>query len=215
MKYVHGWAFPDADDQMAREIAPDGSYQRAHLEAALRHVRHFTTAIDAGAHVGTWSHVLSAHFARVLAFEPSPDTCEALTANMTAFGCANVTIHQAALGAAPGMVRIAPLAPAAAVLKNTGARFVQPGGDIPVVTIDSFELAEVGFVKLDIEGSEPAALRGALQTLKRCKPVVLFENKWLWAKNFRHPKHAVRDLLTLARYRFVEQIGHDQIWIAR
>ena len=36
MKIVKGWAFPDADDFMAKQMGDDGSYQREHLNAALR-----------------------------------------------------------------------------------------------------------------------------------------------------------------------------------
>lgn len=211
MKFQYGWAFPDADEQMMREIAPDGSYQATHLAAALGLVRDWSLAVDAGAHVGTWSKVLSGRFARVLAIEPSPDTAEALAANMATFGCANVEIRQVALGDRPGFVEMR-LDPKAAALKNTGGRHVGDGGTIPRITLDSLELPQVGFLKLDIEGSELVALRGATRTLARCRPLVLYESKWLWTRHFGLPKDAVRDLLTAAGYRLLLKVGNDQIW---
>jgi hypothetical protein len=42
-------------------------------------------------------------------------------------------------------------------------------------TLDSYALEDVGFVKIDVEGHELAALRGAEQTLRRCRPLVLVE----------------------------------------
>lgn len=211
MKSRFGWSFPDADEQMLRELAPDGTYQGSHVTAALKHVTDRSLAVDCGAHVGTWSRLLSATFQRVIAIEPSLDTCEALRVNMAAFACANVEIRQVAVGAEPGTVSMVLSAPAAA-LKNTGARFVRTGGDIPRITIDSLQLPSLGFLKMDIEGSESLALEGAAETLKRCRPIVLFENKWLWTKNLGLPKQAVRDFLIRKRYRFLEQISHDQIW---
>lgn len=211
MQVVRGWAFPASDRFMVSEMAMDGTYQRSHLEAALTHVSLFGTAIDGGAHIGTWSKIMAARFAKVIAVEPSPDTFECLTHNMAAAGCTNVERLQVALGSAPGVVSMR-LDAQNEARANTGARFAAPGGEIPVITIDSLNLTDVGFIKLDIEGSEPAALRGAKATLKRCGPIVLFENKWLWTRHFGLPKNAVRDFLIAVGYHQLGQISCDQIW---
>lgn len=209
MKHRHGWAFPDADEFMARELAADGTYQAANLAAALRYVRDFRRAVDAGAHVGTWSKVMAGRFARVDAFEPSPDTFDCLVQNLV--GCDNVVMHQVALGADAGAVTMMLNAENRAKA-NTGARFVHDGGDIERRTLDSYDLPVLGFLKLDIEGSEYAALQGAQETIRRCRPVILFENKWLWTKHYGIPKHAVQQLLRNLDYKALEQVGCDQIW---
>lgn len=214
MKMVNGLAFPDADEFMVNETDQQGHYQMRNLTAALRHVRTFRTALDGGAHVGTWSAVMSERFGKVLAFEPSPDTYECLVHNLREHGHANVDTYQAALGAEPGRVSMA-LDPANAARKNTGARHVAGGSEIQVVTIDSFGLTDLDFLKLDIEGSEPMALTGAMDTLNRCRPVVLFENKRLWTRYFGMPKDAVSRLLTAIGYHLVEAVSMDQIWAPR
>jgi FkbM family methyltransferase len=43
------------------------------------------------------------------------------------------------------------------------------------VTIDSLGLADVRFIKMDIEGHEAAALRGAERTIRRDSPLLLLE----------------------------------------
>jgi FkbM family methyltransferase len=211
VKIVRGWAFPDADQFMVNELKVDGTYQLTHLEAALRHVTNFTVAIDGGAHVGTWSKVLATRFARVIAIEPSPDTFACLEWNLTQAGCANVERRSVALGEAPGVVTMA-LDAANAARANTGARFARAGGSIPVQTIDSWQLESVGFLKLDIEGSEPMAIEGARETIARCRPIVLFEDKRLWSRHFGLPKDAVGRLLAAMGYRPIESVGRDAIW---
>lgn len=209
MKFKAGWAFPDADRFMVDELSDNGWYQMPHLQAALSHVGSWGSAIDGGAHVGTWSRPMALRFTRVVAVEPARDTFECLVFNMGV--CPNVECRQAALGARDGRARIA-LDTANAQRQNTGARRTVPGDDISVVTIDSFDLADVGFIKLDIEGSELFALQGATETLARCRPIVLFENKWMWTKHFGQPKRAVHDLLVTAGYRLLQSVGCDQIW---
>jgi hypothetical protein len=42
-------------------------------------------------------------------------------------------------------------------------------------TLDSFELDNVGFIKIDVEGAQLLVLMGAEETIKRNKPVMLVE----------------------------------------
>jgi FkbM family methyltransferase len=212
MKTVAGWAYPDADQFMAAEQQADGTYQGSHYRMCVPLVTDRSLAIDCGAHVGTWTRLMSADFARVIAVEPSPDTFEALVTNMQAFGCQNVQFHQAAVGAEAGFVSIAPLDPRAEALKNTGARFVQAGGSIPCERIDDWRLPSCGFIKMDIEGSEPLALEGARETLKRCRPIVLFECKGFWRHRYGLSKDAPQEILRSVGYHELAVAGRDRIW---
>lgn len=210
MKTVHGWAFPDADVFMVNEMKPDGSYQAGHLAAALRHVTDWSLAIDGGAHVGTWSRTLSGRFEKVIAIEPSADTFEALMTNLVTFGCGNVDARNIALGATPGTVEMH-LEGRGVELQNTGARFAKPGGTIPVETIDSWNLPSLGLLKLDVEGSEPNALRGAVATLRRCRPIVIYEDKFLW-RRYGEPRDAAAKVLQSVGYVQLERVKMDEIW---
>ena len=211
----HGWAFPAVDRLMAAELTRVGTYQQSHLDAALRWVTQHGTAIDGGAHVGTWSRQLALVFRQVIAFEPAADTFACLVENMHDQAAHNVTCHQAALGAHPGFVHMTMTAKDVA-RGNTGGRLVvHGGGDVPVVTLDSLALGDVGFVKLDVEGSEPMAILGATETLQRCRPVVLVEDKGHWVTHYGLPTSAVRDLLTAQSYRLAETVGCDQVWVPR
>lgn len=211
MKHVAGWAFPDADEFMATEIKPDGTYQAGHYQAALLQVTNRRLAIDCGAHVGTWTRLMSRDFGLVIAVEPSADTFEALTANMATHQCNNVDLRNVAVGVTAGRVSMAPLEPRAAAIHNTGARFIQDGGEIERVTIDSWELESCGFIKMDIEGSEVDALMGAVETLKRCRPIVLFEHKGFCRRFGHHPDGPLK-FLSAHGYHELAIAGKDRIW---
>lgn len=210
MKQIKGWYFPDVDAFMANEMKEDGSYQGGHLRAVLPFVTDHSVAVDGGAHVGTWTKPLSGLFGSVVAIEPSPDTYEALVANMQAFGCANVTCHHVALGAAPGFVSMT-WDKRAADLANTGGRYVQEHGEIWRITLDSLNLPSLGFLKLDVEGAEPDALKGGAETIARCKPIVLFENKG-FCRRYGYPADGPQQVLTKFGYRQLLVTGKDVIW---
>jgi FkbM family methyltransferase len=62
--------------------------------------------------------------------------------------------------------------------KNTGL-------PIESVSIDSLNLSKVDFIKLDIEGGEADAFKGAIDTIKNHKPIITFE--YLKHKNVESP----------------------------
>jgi len=213
MKYsTCGLAFPECDEFMLGELKMDGTYQIAHLEAALKYVKDWRCAVDGGAHVGVWSLRMARSFDRVISAEPSADTFECLERNLLLRNCRNVDARNVALGAEDGFASMT-LDAINAERKNTGARHIAAGLDVRIETIDSWRLPELGFLKLDVEGSEPAALEGAADTIARCRPVILYENKWLWTKHFGHPKDAVDKILRRLGYRHIETVVKDAIWV--
>lgn len=46
---------------------------------------------------------------------------------------------------------------------------------IDCVTLDSLELENIGLLKIDVEGYDMAVLRSAVETIKRSRPLVIFE----------------------------------------
>lgn len=216
MKFERGWAYPEADDFMIHEMKADGTYQRRNALAAIGHCKERRLAIDGGAHVGTWSRLLSNAFERVLAFEPSPDTFEALAWNMREFNCDNVEIRRAALGKTAGRASMSLAGfPRGEAQRNTGARFVHDATgdatDADIITIDSLDLRDLDLLKMDVEGSEVDALAGASATLQRCRPVVLFEDKGLW-KRYGYKRAAPHAFLAALGARQYERVGCDEIW---
>lgn len=135
------------------------------------------TVLDGGAHVGYFTCQaarLVGPRGLVLAFEPAPRNFQLLSANVWRNGFTNVVCFPWALGAEPGL----------AVLRlsatNTGDHRLH-GGDAggPTETVRVAALDEVlairppvDVVKLDVQGSEEAALRG-MQRLLAASPGVL------------------------------------------
>ncbi len=184
-----------------------GTYQVKKLRAALEFVRDWRTAVDIGAHVGLWTIQLAKKFMTVRAFEPVGEFAACWERNLA--GAGNCAIHAYALGARHGWVgmRIPP--------GSSGGTHIVGPGDIEMRTLDSFELEAVDFMKIDCEGYEHDVVEGAVQTLKRCRPCVIVEQKpHIMAANFgAKGTPAVEHLLRLgAKQRLVLSGDHILSW---
>lgn len=209
MKYVKGWAVPDFDRQWEILLPEDGEYQGRNLNTAVAYCHRLRTVIDGGAHIGTWSRVFARMFDRVIAFEPSPDTVECLRENVTDH---NVEIRHQALGKRPGFVTMTLDGFEGTPRQtNSGSRYAIKGGTVEQITVDSLGLTDLDLLKLDVEGAEVHALKGAKATLLRCKPVVLFENKYEWKRHGYTPNAPHRFLASLGA-RKLDKSGVDEIW---
>lgn len=123
-------------------------------------------SLDLGANVGIYTRRLAATGAQVHAFEPDPDTAALLREAVA--DCPNVTVHEAAVAAEPGTVR---LYRSKNYLKNPRSKSLGSSvartdpfamdlrSPIEVAQIDILAFIEalprpVELVKMDVEGSE-------------------------------------------------------------
>lgn len=140
--------------------------------------------VDAGANFGIYTVVaarLTGTTGRVLSFEPNPQVMPILRRNVALNDLGNVRLHQCAMSDTDGQARLYHYADSGPVSYaiapgETG----QKGSDeVATLTLDSAlhreALDRVDFIKLDIEGAELAALRGAAALLEKSRPIILFE----------------------------------------
>ena len=147
-------------------------YQKNKLDAALKFVKNFTTAVDAGANYGIMSYNLNDKFSKIYSFEVETQVRECLKKNVEKFHLDNVIVCDCGLSDKEEAVALN-------YLKNTFGTYINKteSGIYICKTLDSFELSEVGLIKLDCEGYEPYILQGAEKTIKKYKPVILMEEK--------------------------------------
>lgn len=126
------------------------------------------TCVQAGGHVGLWPLKLAKSFERVLSFEPEPALFETLRRNTK--DVANITAHMSALGATAGRAKMRPHIKAGSWSIEADGSF-----DVAVQTIDDLGITDCDCIVLDVEGYEVEALKGAEQTIQRCKPAIHVE----------------------------------------
>lgn len=165
-----------------------GNYEPAELALMQRTVQAGQTVLDIGANIGFFTmHLASLVGAagRVYAFEPLASNLALLRRSLAENGFEErVVLTPAIVSAATGKRRLAHLEIKRAL--NSGGAWVLneddavPAGheatEVPTVVLDQCEIRRpVSFVKIDIEGSELVALRGADEILRTDQPPVLAE----------------------------------------
>ncbi len=146
-----------------------------------RSIRHFLpndgVFVDVGSNWGYFPLLFASQEdfrGKIFAFEPVPSTYEDLRSVIEQAGLGDmVQPYEMAVGAAEGSVTMN-------LPRHSGLASIDTGGagafKVSVTTLDSFEWERVDVIKVDVEGFEVAVFEGAVATLKRCRPMVVFEN---------------------------------------
>ena len=201
IKKVGDMFLPASDRMFVQAFEQGDAFDGKSLRTALGYCKNRRTAVDGGAHVGSWTKVLNKQFDRVIAFEPSKDNYRCLQKNVE-----GAEIYNKAVGESFRQVDIEITDP-----QNTGQNHVKEGEGIEMVPIDSLNLDNVDFLKLDVEGYEYNALLGASETLKRCNPVVLIEVNGL-AQRYGFNDEDAKEYLVSLGYKLQEVVNKDYIY---
>ncbi len=139
------------------------------------------TAIDIGAHIGTYTHVLAklvGGLGSVHAFEPQFDPYKYMVKGFK--NRTNIDVYNYALGQVLGNSDIyIPLPGSNTRFGSAGASTTRKGGalsyQIEIKTLDSFGFSNIGFIKIDTEGNEMPILIGAEKSIKANLPTIMIE----------------------------------------
>jgi FkbM family methyltransferase len=137
------------------------------MSFALHLLRPGDLFLDGGANVGVWSVLAASTGADVVAVEPAPDAVALLEqqARMNDFG-PRLVVRCCALAEKPGTVRMTTGRDTANAVLEGGAADGPAAVEVPAETLDSLcRDRPPTFIKLDLEGYEPAALRGGRRVL--------------------------------------------------
>ncbi len=145
-----------------------GPHNRALAEIAVRCTEGRTLAVDCGAHIGTWTNYLAEFFKTVLAFEPDKENFMLLERNVQA---PNTVLFNVGISDSFKTCRTVPH------VGNSGMAYVAEGVGSRLIPLPDF--GPIDLLKLDIEGCEWFALKGAEDQIKCYSPVIVLEEKKL------------------------------------
>jgi FkbM family methyltransferase len=195
-----GWWYPTMDtdswDWLHKEI------DNPNLVAA--ECQNHQVVVQAGGHCGLFIRPYSELFEIVYTFEPTPINFHCLVLNAPA---ENVIKMQACVGNSHKLVALKKLKD-----HNTSvSRVSSKKGGYPTVMIDDLALEVCDLIHLDIEGYEFFALQGAVETIKRCKPVIVLE--WLgYSRLYGIDQDEIVKWLGELGYMATKQIYNDMVF---
>lgn len=148
--------------------------------------------LDIGAHSGTYTIALSKYNKHIYSFEPQKMTYYALCGSVALSNLRNITCYNYGLGSQE-QVGIKDLF----IVSNDGGgstiidnnqinlqidnqtniqNHTLATEKIEIKTLDSFNIFNIGFIKIDVEENELNVLYGSIETLKKSNyPTILFE----------------------------------------
>lgn len=142
------------------------------------------TFLDVGANSGVYCLVAAsiAKCKRIIAFEPLPHAYETLKRNIEDNGLtARVDLRQVGLSDRTGTAKLSIPDPGHGLIQTSatlGAPFyaVHSSLDIAISRLDDIALPpDITVIKVDIEGHEPAFLRGAKDMIDKNRPIIFGE----------------------------------------
>lgn len=177
--------------------------QMSDMHRAVKLCKKREVCVQAGGNFGAWPRELAKLFGLVYTFEPDAMNFACLAWNTRD----NLNVHrfQAALGERRDWCGLKSFADQ----HNAGAHQVEGDGNIPVMCVDDFKLGACDLIYLDIEGSEPAAIFGARNTIGLYHPVIAIEEKGL--SDCDRLEQALA-MLRRQGYHLVDQVNNDKIF---
>jgi FkbM family methyltransferase len=212
-------AFLMHDDESGRcQMFRVGIPELALVNYAKSIARPNSVFIDGGAHMGVYSILLADSFKQVFAFEPQARTYRQLCGNIFINEKENIITNCAALTDKERANDVMTLH----IVSDDGGgstlertpETVKRTEEVRTTAIDYYRLENVGLIKLDVEGSELAALHGAEETLKRNSypPIIYESNGHSW---YTHSAQDLFKYLTSLNYQIAKIQPFDNMYLAR
>jgi FkbM family methyltransferase len=187
-----------ANDSIIGPAIEAGGWEQHETALFRAHLRPGCRVVDLGANVGWFAVQAILAGAEVTAFEPVPDiaaVCARNIARAAAQGPGTGVLHRLAAGAERGTAQIALASRNRGdnrVLDSGGARPADMGAGelvtIEVAPVDELVTGPVRVLKIDTQGSELLALRGARRLLETSPELALLIEFWPYALRGGRPE---------------------------
>jgi len=157
------------------------------LSMVFPYVKEGDVVLDIGAHVGTTTVPLSkavGEKGKVIAFEPQGKMMNLLVKNVELNECENVHISKMCVGHVTGETTIIDTVLPSSIPEEFKSRIVQNFGGVCIgkgsekinmVALDDLEFDKLNLIKIDVEGAEKVVIWGARETIRKHRPVVIYE----------------------------------------
>jgi FkbM family methyltransferase len=189
-------------------IQSSGIYEPHVAKEIIGRLKPGNMFIDIGANLGYFTLMASnlvGDSGKVISFEPETEAYNYCKKNMELNQLQNVSLYKYGLWSEKKTLSIS----ASPILG--GNHIITEGSPIECIPLDQLNLAP-DLIKMDIEGAEPFALKGMIETLRQSRPVLLLElNRSCLRTFFKKDSEDIWDPLTELGYEVYQNPGGKKI----
>jgi FkbM family methyltransferase len=204
--------YPIPDEHSRKKMEKINNFYEWRILRTLPKFFNGGTAIDIGAFIGTHTVFFKkfCKFDKIISFEPNQRNFKYLTRNCKINNVDAILINKA-LSDKKGRGKEEITKPAFTGNPKLGCIEIisNDTGDIDISTLDDFNFEDVSFLKIDVEGFECNVIKGGLNLIKKCKPMIMAE-----CFDEEHPDRfkEIDTLLSNIGYKNLYCIGYNGVW---
>lgn len=217
----------DPLDYVDRHLIAHSAWEETEWKWIEETLKPRDTFVDVGAHHGTYSLRAALRIGpagTVLAIEPDPRNAARLKQNVALNRLDNIRVVEVACGEKTGKMTLYSAGHRNTGMSSLSADTARLAGadlgtviDVPVEPLDKLAVglgaARISAVKVDTEGAETYVLRGASETLRKHRPVVLVETIPSQLVSMGSSLQELEDLLTSYGYRKARATSTNALWV--
>lgn len=163
------------NDWSGASIHNSKSWEPHITQILYRNLRPDSVFVDVGSNYG-WHSIKSSPFCKTIySFEPQKYIHDIQMSNIIENNISNINLFNCGIGEINELKEMTPIDYNNPSI-NMGDLSVGIGGEkIEIKTLDSFNLDKLDFIKIDVQGYEKFVLKGAENTINKCKPTIIIE----------------------------------------
>jgi FkbM family methyltransferase len=205
-----------AKDPIFKVLSAGDVYQKPIVDEFASLVRAGSVAIDMGANFGQMSVALAKLGAKVYAFEADEFLASVAQQNLELNGITNSVVINSAIWDVSDVLLPFPeanfdkfdsLGSFGIDLSSTSGRMVKS------IALDDLGLEDVSLIKVDVQGADLRAMWGSVDTIKRCRPAIIFEYERLFDADFNVTSRDYQEFIDHIGYKRTKQICNDNYLI--
>jgi len=156
-------------DMVVKRFRSRGEFEPQSMELWRGYARDGGMMLDIGAYTGIYAIASAQEGARVTAFEPMPKCAARMRENAYLNGV-SFQWWQNAVSDNGGRLTMSSRADL-----SSASQVDLRGLPVHATILDDMAFTDVRAIKIDVEGHEQAVLRGAMDTISRCRPAIIAE----------------------------------------
>lgn len=188
-----------------------------------KYINKNSIVVECGCHIGTHTLVLTSLCKTFYGFEPMPDTYDILTKNIKLNNIDNAIIFKKGVADKESITNFSWIPygnPGGSGLNNNPMGkpdwiiSTNKNIEVKLTTIDLLKLDKLDFIKIDVEGYETLVIEGAINTIKKYKPVIIME---VWKNHYgeidlNYTKNLFKNIIELG-YDITHIYGPDFLFL--